>query len=155
MAFLLGLLQQICEQWISVQFSLVQSLSRVWLLATPWIAVRQASLSITNSWSLLKLMSIKSVVPSNHLILCHPLLLLPPILPSIRVQLDYNLPSKVLKVIFTTLSLPGLCMADAFSKVLIALSRNNIKRWWYLFSKIHLFRSPSVMSHERNKLHLM
>ena len=53
--------------------------------ATPWIAVCQASLSITISWSLLKLMSIESVMPSNHLILCHPLLLLPPIFPSIRV----------------------------------------------------------------------
>ena len=53
--------------------------------ATPWTAARQASLSITNSWSLLKLMFIKSVIPSNHLILCHPLLLLPSIFPSIRV----------------------------------------------------------------------
>ena len=53
--------------------------------ATPWIAARQASLSITNSWSSLKLMSIESVMPSSHLILCHPLLLLPPIPPSIRV----------------------------------------------------------------------
>ena len=65
--------------------SSVQSLSRVWLFATPWIAARQASLSITNSWSLPKLISIESVMPSNHLILCHPLLLLPPIPPSIRV----------------------------------------------------------------------
>ena len=68
---------------VSVQFS--QSLSRVRLFATPWITVRQASLSITNSWSLLKLMSIESVMPSSHLILCRPLLLLPPIPPSIRV----------------------------------------------------------------------
>ena len=67
------------------QFSLVQSLSRVQLFATPWIAARQASLSITNSRSLLKLMSIMSVMPSSHLILCRPLLLLPPIPPSIRV----------------------------------------------------------------------
>ena len=67
------------------QFSSVQSLSRVWLFATPWIAARQASLSITNSWSSLKLMSIESVMPSSHLILCRPLLLLPPIPPSIRV----------------------------------------------------------------------
>ena len=52
---------------------------------TPWTAARHASLSITNSWSLLKLMSIESVMPSNHLILCHPLLLQPPIPPSIRV----------------------------------------------------------------------
>ena len=66
-------------------FSSVQSLSRVCLFATPWTEACQASLSITNSWSLLKLMSIKSVMPSNHLILCHPLLLLPSIFPSIRV----------------------------------------------------------------------
>ena len=69
----------------SLQFSSVQLLSRVRLLATPWIAARQASLSITNSHSLPKLMSIESVIPSNHLILCHPLLLLPSVFPSIRV----------------------------------------------------------------------
>ena len=67
------------------QFSSVQSLSRVWLFATPWIAAHQASLPITNFWSLLKLMSIELVMPSSHLILCHPLLLPPPIFPSIRV----------------------------------------------------------------------
>ena len=67
------------------EFSSVQSLSRVWLFATPWIAALQASLSITNSQSSLRLMSIESVMPSSHLILCRPLLLLPPILPSIRV----------------------------------------------------------------------
>ena len=66
-------------------FSSVQSLSRVWLLATPWTQARQASLSITNSWSLPKLMSIESVMPFNRLILCRPLLLLPSIFPSIRV----------------------------------------------------------------------
>ena len=69
----------------SVQFSSVQSLSRARLFATPWIGAPQASLSITNSWSLLKLMSIESVMPSSHLIPCRPLLLLPPIPPSIRV----------------------------------------------------------------------
>ena len=67
------------------QFSSVQPLSRVWLFATPWIAAHQASLSISNSWSLLKLMSIESVMPSSCLILCCPLLLLPTIPPSIRV----------------------------------------------------------------------
>ena len=66
-------------------FSSVQSLSCVQLFATPWTAGHQAFLSITNSRSLLKLMSIDSVMPSNHLILCHPLLLLPSIFPSIRV----------------------------------------------------------------------
>ena len=65
-------------------FSSVQSLSRVWLFATPWIAARKSSLSITNSQSLLRLTSIESVMPSSHLILCRPLLL-PPIPPSIRV----------------------------------------------------------------------
>ena len=67
------------------QFSSVQSLSRVRLFVTPWTAAFQASLSITNSWSLLKLMSIESVMPSNHLILCCPLLLPPSIFPSIRI----------------------------------------------------------------------
>ena len=67
------------------QFSSVQSLSCVWLFETPWTAARQASLSITNSQSLLKLMSIESVMPSSHLILCHPFLLPPLIFPSIRV----------------------------------------------------------------------
>ena len=68
-----------------IQFSSVQSLSRVWLFATPWTAKRQASLSITNSWSPPKPMSIVSVMPSNHLILCCPLFFLPSIFPSIRV----------------------------------------------------------------------
>ena len=69
---------------VSLVFSSVQSLSRVRLFETPRIAACQASLSITNSWSLLKLMSIETVMPSSHLILCCPLLLLPPIFPSIR-----------------------------------------------------------------------
>ena len=66
-------------------FSSVQLLSHVQLFATSWTAACQASLSIANSWSLLKLMSIESVMPSNQLILCHPLLFLPSIFPSIRV----------------------------------------------------------------------
>ena len=69
----------------SVNFSSVQSLSGVRLSVTPWTTTRQASLSITNSWSLLKLMSIALVMPSNHLMLCCPLLFLPSIFPSIRV----------------------------------------------------------------------
>ena len=66
-------------------FSSVQSLSSVWLFATPWTAACQASLSMTNSWTLLKLMSIELVMPSNHLILCCPLLLLPSVFLSTRV----------------------------------------------------------------------
>ena len=71
-----------------LQFSSVKSLNRVWLFATPWIAACQASLSITNSRSSLRLTSIKSVMPSSHLILCRPLLLLPLIPLSIRVFLS-------------------------------------------------------------------
>ena len=66
-------------------FTFIQSLSSVWLFATPWITARQASLSITNTRSLPRLTSIESVMPSSHLILCRPLLLLPSIFPSIRV----------------------------------------------------------------------
>ena len=71
--------------WLQPIFSSVQLLSRVQLFATPWTVARQASLSITNSWSLFKLMSIEALMPSNHFILCHLLLLLPSIFPSIRV----------------------------------------------------------------------
>ena len=77
-----------CPHSIGVSFSSVQSLSRVLLFVTSWTAAHQASLSITNSQSLPKLMSIESVIPSNHLILCHPLLLLPSIFPSIRIFSD-------------------------------------------------------------------
>ena len=71
--------------WLLLYIVVVQSLSCVWLCVTPWIAAHQASLSFTISQSLLKLMSIESVMPSNHLVLCHPLLLLPSIFLSIRV----------------------------------------------------------------------
>ena len=77
-------LNEFCCQY-RMDFSSVQSLSCVWLFVTPWITARQASLSIINSRSSLKLMSIESVMPSSHLILCRPLLLLPPIPPSIRL----------------------------------------------------------------------
>ena len=75
----------ICSNISMVQFSSVQSFSCVHLFETPWIAARQASLSITNSRSLFKLMPMESVMLSNHPILCHPLLFLPPVPPSIRV----------------------------------------------------------------------
>ena len=77
-----GILWARIMEWVNQS---VQSLSRVQLFATPWTAAHQASLSITNAQSLLKLMSISSIMPFNHLILCHPLLLLPSIFPSIRV----------------------------------------------------------------------
>ena len=78
------------DKWL--QFSSVQLLSHVQLFATPRTAVHQASLSITNSWSLLRLMSIELVMPSNQLILSHPLLLLPSIFPSIRVFSNESVP---------------------------------------------------------------
>ena len=94
-----GLLRQILYQ-LSYQgsptwnISSVQLLSHVLLFTTPWSAAHQASLSIANSWSFLKLMSVESVMPSNHLILCHPLLFLPLIFPSIRVfQMSQLFPS--------------------------------------------------------------
>ena len=83
--FLLTSLEIIQISYASDQIRSDQSLSRVWLFATPWIIAHQASLSITNSRSSLRLKSIESVMPSSHLILCHPLLFLPPIPPSIRI----------------------------------------------------------------------
>ena len=82
-----GILQGRILEWVAMPFSWGSSQPRgqTHVFATPWSAAHQASLSITNSWSLLKLMSIESVMPSNHLILCHALLLLPSIFPSIRV----------------------------------------------------------------------
>ena len=74
-----------CMPQLKIPVSSVQSLSHVQLFATPWTAARQASLSITNSWSFFKLLCIESVMPSKHLILCLPLLLLPSIFPSIMV----------------------------------------------------------------------
>ena len=84
---------------ILLQFGSVQSLSRVRLFATPWIAARQTSLSITISRSSLKLTSIESVMPFSHLILCHPLLLLPPISPSIRVFSNETTPYEEAKAL--------------------------------------------------------
>ena len=80
-----GLVQMMQGTLVTHQFNSVQLLSHVRLFENLWTAALQASLSITNTWCLLKLMSIESVMPSNHLILCHPLLLLPSILPNIRV----------------------------------------------------------------------
>ena len=85
-----GILQARILEWVTMPSShfyphSFQLLIHVWHVETPWTVVGQASLSITNSWSLLKLLSIKSVMPSNHLILCHPLLLPPSIFPSIQI----------------------------------------------------------------------
>ena len=87
---ILVIVRQDC--FLHIQFSSVQSLSHVWLFATPWIAAHQSSLSTSNSWSLLKLMPIELVMPSSHLILCCPLLLLPHTPPSIRVFSNESTP---------------------------------------------------------------
>ena len=88
MVYIVHSLSEFLQMSLSLEIScvvvVVQVLSLVKLFATPWTAGWQASLSITNSWSLLKLMSIESMVPSNHLILCHPFLLLPSIFPRVR-----------------------------------------------------------------------
>ena len=83
----------------STQFSSVKLLSHVRLFVTPWTAARQATLSITNSWSILKLMSIESVMPFNHLILCHPLLFPTSIFPSIRVFSNVSSSHQVAKLL--------------------------------------------------------
>ena len=83
----ISVILSVCLELKHKLFLIVQSLSRVWLFVTPWTAARQASLSTTNSQSLSKLMSIESVMPSNHLIICCPLLL-PSIFPSVRVFSD-------------------------------------------------------------------
>ena len=100
------------------QFSSVQSLSCVRLFLTPWIAACQASLSITNSQSSPRLTSMESVMPSSHLILCHPLLLLPPIPPSIRVfsnESTYNIWICLIYVIYN-LEICG-CLTNIFSAI--------------------------------------
>ena len=104
--------------------SSVQSLSRVRLIATPWIAARQASLSITNSRSSPKLTSIESMMPSSHLILCRPLLLLPPIPPSIRVLLLLPVNS-YRRLNFSVLNLvsASLCTIPYFSSLWASLLR--------------------------------
>ena len=86
-------------QLTEFQFSSVQSFSRVIHFVTPWTEAHQASLSITNSWSLLRVMSIKSMMPSNHLILCRPLFLWPSIFPSIRVFSNESTSHQVTKVL--------------------------------------------------------
>ena len=118
--------------------SSVQSLSRVQLLVTPWTVARQASLSITNSWSLLKLMSIESVMPSNHLILCRPLLLPPSIFPSIRVFSESVLQIRCLKYWNFSFSL------SPFNEYSGLISCYNLKCWAWGFL-MQLLRCVSLV----------
>ena len=122
------------------QFSSVQLLSHVQLFATPWTTAHQASLSITNCSSLLKLMTIESVMPSNHLILCCPLLLLPSIFPSIRVfsnELAFsNQVAKVLEFQLQHQSFQWTPKAKCTLIVSSTLSKSTMQQfslWWMLF----------------------
>ena len=146
----------------SLQFSSVQLLSHVQLFATLWIAACQASLSITNSWSSLKLMSIKSVMPSSHLILCCPLLLLPPIPPSIRVfSSESNLHTTWLKYWTFSFSMspsneyPELISFRMHWLDLLALQRTCKSLFQHHSSKVLSFlHSPTLTSiHDHRKNH--
>ena len=139
-----GLVYLLTESFWLVQFSSIQSLSHVQLFSTPWTAACQAFLSFTNSWSLLKLTSIESVMPSNHLILCCPLLLLPSIFPSIRV--------------FSNESVLHIRWPKYWASALASVLPMNIQDWFplgwtdwiFLQSKRHsrVFTNTTVQKHQ-------
>ena len=128
------------------QFSSVQSLSCVWLFATPWIAACQASLSITNSRRLLKLTSIKSVMPSSHLILCRPFLLLPQIPTSIRVFSKES----TLCMTWQRVSIGVSALASVLLMNTQDLSPSGCTGWISLQSKGHsrVFSNTTVQNHQ-------
>ena len=131
-------------------FSTVQLLSRVRLFVTPWITASQASLSITNSQSLLKLMSIESVMPSNHLIFCCPLLLLPPIPPRIRVFSNEST-LRMKMVLLTSKSFLRLLSSDYLTFWFTHhVSFSNLgKVWRAWFKSIPMPAHPSVPMEEK------
>ena len=140
-------------------FSFVQPLSQVWLSATPWTAACQAFLSITNSWSLLKLMSINSVMPSNHLILSCPLLLLPLIFSSIRVfpiELFVASGGQTIEVSVSTSVLP-MNIQGWFILGLTGLTSLQSKRLSRVFSSVttwkHQFFSIQSSSWSNSHIH--
>ena len=120
--------------------SSVLSLSCVWLLATPWTAAHQASLSITNSRSLLRLMSIESVMPSNHLILCRPLLLPPSVFPSIRVSSNESVPCITCPV-GASASAPVLLSGECIIYLVLSHHNKNLKRQTLKPSACHKSRT--------------
>ena len=129
-------------QLMNLVISSVQSLSHVRLFVTWWTAACQASLAITNAWSLLKLMSIESVMPSNHLILCHPLLLLPSIFPSIRVFSNESVLQSGSQSIGASTSVLPVNIQDWFSSrltVLISLLSKGLSR---------VFSNTTVQKHQ-------
>ena len=163
--------EHICNMYNQqkVLFSSVQSLSRVRLFAVPWIAARQASLSITNSRSSLRLTSIESVMPSSNLILCRPLLLLPPIPPSIRVFANEStlhmrwpkywsfsfsiIPSKEIPgLISFRMDWSDLLAVQGTQGLLRVLSNTTVQ--WHQFLALSLLHSPTLTSiHDHRKNH--
>ena len=143
-----------------IQFSSVQSLSRVRLFATPWIAARQASLSITNSQGSLRLTSIESVMPSSHLILCRPLLLLLPIPPNIRVfSNESTLCMRWPKYwsfsfsIIPSKEIPLLCSYDFIHKFWNVLASRCYRNLYLLlllsrFSRVRLCATPETAAYQ-------
>ena len=141
------------QSGISVQFSSVQLLSRVRLFATPWIAARQASLSIINSRSSLRFTSIESVMPSSHLILCRPLLLLPPIPPSSTVfsnesTLRMRWP-KYWSFSFILLSSKHFCRVNS-ERLLLNINQHREIKDTYSVIKILLKNTVSSLIHDTN-----
>ena len=126
-----SLCSQSLAQWLAYIVVVVQLLSHVQLFATPWTAAHQAPLSFTISWSLLRFMSIESVMPSNHLILCHPLLLLPSIFPSIRVFSNKSALCIILLDLLKNLlnkCVWGECGESEVHQGIV--TRNPVRHWW-------------------------
>ena len=138
------------------QFSSIQSLSRVQLFATPWIAAYQASLSITNSRSSLKLTSIESAMPSSHLILCRPLLLLPPVSPNIRVFYNESTLRQSIGVSAST-SVPPMITQDRSPLGWTGWTSLQSKGLSRVFSNTtvqkHQFFGPQLSSQSNSQIH--
>ena len=135
---------------ITIQFSSV--LSHVWLFATPWTAACQASLSISNTQSLPKLMSIESVMPSNHLILCRPLFLLPSIFPSIRVfsnesSLCIRWPDLMLMIFFPAILIPAYASSSPAFLMMYSAYKLNKQVTKYSFDVLLFLFGTSLLFH--------
>ena len=135
---------------ITIQFSSV--LSHVWLFATPWTAACQASLSISNTQSLPKLMSIESVMPSNHLILCRPLFLLPSIFPSIRVfsnesSLCIRWPDLMLMIFFPAILIPAYASSSPAFLMMYSAYKLNKQVTKYSFDILLFVFGTSLLFH--------
>ena len=134
--------QPVCQLLYACSVVAVQSLSHVWLFTTPWTAAHQASLFVIMSWSLLKPMSMESVMPSSHLILCHPLLLPPSIFPSIRVFSNESALGIRWSIIVASASALSMNIQDWFP--------SGLTGWISLQSKglLRVFSNTTVQKHQ-------